>query len=135
MKEDLKKKRQAIKNKSKDSMDFEFVGPTYGEPEESEEPSIIHTKDSKAMYKAMPVSPEDEYQEVEFVHNQITSYQNNLMDFLETENVSDEEAEMATPAFRFVPTPSEDRDNVYNNGLDESEDLDSPKKVTNLKTR
>eukprot|EP00344_Euplotes_crassus_P007075 CAMPEP_0197017808 /NCGR_PEP_ID=MMETSP1380-20130617/79751_1 /TAXON_ID=5936 /ORGANISM="Euplotes crassus, Strain CT5" /LENGTH=495 /DNA_ID=CAMNT_0042444957 /DNA_START=115 /DNA_END=1603 /DNA_ORIENTATION=- len=135
MKEDLKKKRQAIKNKSKDSMDFEFVGPTYGEPEESEEPSIIHAKDSKAMYKAMPVSPEDEYQEVEFVHNQITSYQNNLMDFLETENVSDEEAEMATPAFRFVPTPSEDRDNVYNNGLDESEDLDSPKKVTNLKTR
>lgn len=123
MKDEIRKKRQAVKKTtSNDSMDFEFVGPSYESNELTDESGL--TKDS---------ATGNEEEEFELVHKQITDYQKNLILFLDKENISDEEDEDPMTVKNLVPAHSEDRDNIYNNGLDESEDLDSPKKISNLK--
>eukprot|EP00343_Euplotes_focardii_P002319 CAMPEP_0205807030 /NCGR_PEP_ID=MMETSP0205-20121125/10699_1 /ASSEMBLY_ACC=CAM_ASM_000278 /TAXON_ID=36767 /ORGANISM="Euplotes focardii, Strain TN1" /LENGTH=119 /DNA_ID=CAMNT_0053080731 /DNA_START=400 /DNA_END=756 /DNA_ORIENTATION=+ len=116
MKEDLKV-RLAKKDKIvKKEMDFEFVGVEYGDP-------VEESKDLEETAPPTDGNDSSEEETYELVQDHITKYSTNLHNFLDEENLSEEADEKAmaeTP--KLMNMPSEDRDNVYNNELDESVD-------------
>ena len=137
MKEDMKKrlskKGKAKEEKAQGSIEFEFVGINYDDSKEEEKES----KDGKEISfvtKSDIITRNDEEKVVEMVQEQINQYSTNLFNFLDEENISDEnEGELSSATPKFIPSKSEDRENVYNNGLDESQDSDSTKIISDLK--
>lgn len=142
MKEDLKKrianKGKAKKKAAKGALEFEFVGINFEDNEEEKEASDSPTKGSESYTDHTFADKQDDEAAVNFIEKQYMNYAHNLQDFLDDENVSDED-ESTTPVSqtpKFIHLPStEDRDNVYNNDVDESVDKYSEDTVKNIKSQ
>jgi len=121
MKQDLKKRVTKKTVSKKNTKEFEFVGVIYDDEDESKDEESKENVES--ISDSIDTTAKSEDQEAaNLVENEIKNYCKNLETFLNNENISDEEESGTveqTPKF-LQANSIDDRDNVYNNGQDET---------------
>ena len=154
MKADLKKR---MAKPSKSGLEFEFIGVAYGEEgheEDAEQPE--GSKDEEETKGGVSPKPENgkgeayshcqifagpykqsDEEAASIIEKKYADYVTNLEGFLDDENVSDEEDSDSisqTPKFLHVSS-TDDRDNVYNDGNDDTLDQSTDSSVNNSKVK
>jgi hypothetical protein len=145
MKDDLKKRiakqGKVDKKASKGELEFKFVGVDYADNEDDEEEKYtldFSTKETEGVNDQTFSNEQKDEAAVKFIEKKYTNSAVKLKDFLDNENVSDEDDSVTpvaqTPKFISVPS-SEDRENVYNNDEDESIDKSSEDQIKDVKVK